>query len=383
MNRRRVIWGAAVVLGSILAFRLYQELGGGTDASAGPRGPGGPRAQTVEVVTPEFADITERVSLIGSLRAKQRVEVTPKFSGRVLEIRVDRGDAVRAGQVIARLEDDELRQQVRSAEASLEVARASQAQREAELKSVKVALDRYRDLRQDGVVSSQQLEQAQTGVEVSEAQANLAKAQVIQAEAQLQELRIRLGQTDILSPLTGVVAQRYVHPGALVSVNTPVVLVLDLAHLVTVINVPEREIDKVRLGNPARIIVDAIGGEEFEGQVVRISPLLDSQTRTAQVEIELPNPSGRLKAEMFARVDLNLTTERHALLIPRDALVYRSNRPGVFVVESEVVRFQSIETGLTEGDRIEALSGLSEKDTVVSRGANLLKNGDSVKVVHP
>jgi membrane fusion protein (multidrug efflux system) len=101
------------------------------------------------------------------------------------------------------------------------------------------------------------------------------------------------------------------------------------------------------------------------------------------VEIELPNPSGRLKAEMFARVDLNLTTEREALLIPRDALVYRSNRPGVFVVESEVVRFQSIETGLTEGNRIEVLSGLSEKETVVTRGANLLKNGDSVKIVHP
>ncbi len=383
MNRRRVIWGAAIVLGGILAFRLYQELGSATDAGAGPRGKGGPRAQAVEVVIPELADITERISLVGSLRAKHRVEVTPKFSGRVLAIAVDRGDAVREGQVIARLEDDELRQQVRSAEASLQVARASQAQREAELKSVKVALDRYDGLRRDGVISSQQLEQAQTGVEVSEAQANLAKAQVAQAEAQLEELRIRLGQTDILSPLTGVVAQRYVHPGALVSINTPIVLVLDLARLVTVINVPERDIDKVQVGNPARIFVDAIGGEEFEGQVVRISPLLDSQTRTAQVEIELPNPTGRLMAEMFARVDLNLTTERQALLIPRDALTYRSNRPGVFVVESEVVRFQSIETGLTEGDRIEVLSGLSEKETVVTRGANLLKNGDSVQVIHP
>ncbi len=371
------------MLGGILAFRLYQELGGGTDASAGPRGRGGPIAQAVEVVVPELADITERVSLIGSLRAKQRVEVTPKFSGRLLEITVDRGDVVREGQVIARLEDDELRQQVRSAEASLQVARASRAQREAELKSVSVALDRYRDLQRDGVISAQQLEQAQTGVEVSEAQVNLADAQVVQAEAQLEELRIRLGQTDIVSPLTGAVAQRYVHPGALISVNTPIVLVLDLARLVTVINVPEREIDKVQVGNPARIFVDAIGGEEFEGQVVRISPLLDSQTRTAQVEIELPNPSGRLKAEMFARVDLNLTTEREALLVPRDALVYRSNRPGVFVVESEVVRFQSIETGLSEGDRIEVLSGLSEKETVVTRGANLLKNGDSVEVVHP
>ncbi len=99
---------------------------------------------------------------MGSLQAKQQVQVTPKVSGRVLAISVDRGDRVRRGQVIARLEDDELRQQLRRAEAVLQVARASVAQREAERRSDEIEYERYKSLEKDGVVSDQQLEQAQT-----------------------------------------------------------------------------------------------------------------------------------------------------------------------------------------------------------------------------
>lgn len=378
MNRRRWIIAFAGIIGAFIAYRLFQELAA-PEASAGPRR-GGPRAQVVDVITPELSTIRERVSLVGSLRAKQRVEVTPKFSGRVVEVRVDRGDEVRVGQILARLEDDELRQQVRRAEAQLELAKASLAQREAELKNMRAELERYRDLEGDGVISTQQLAQAETSVEVSVAQANVAKASVSQAEAELEELRIRLGQTAILSPLNGVVGQRYVDPGALVTTSTPVALILELSPMVMVVNVPERQFNKVQNGNEARVFVDAFPNEEFAGRVVRISPLLDAQTRTAPVEIELDNPGGRLKAEMFARVDLNLLTEREALLVPRDALIYRNNRAGVFVVEADTSIFRAVQLGVSEGDQFEIVSGLDQAETVVTRGANLLKSGDTVQV---
>ncbi len=199
-------------------------------------------------------------------------------------------------------------------------------------------------------------------MDVAKAQENLARAQVAQAEAELEEHRFRIGETKIVSPLNGVVGERHVDPGALVTSNTLVVLILDLSTMVTVVNVPERDINKIYVGNEARVTLDAAPGEELAGRVVRISPLLDAQTRTAPVEIELPNPNRSLKAEMFARVDLNLMSEHDALLIPRDALVYRGNRAGVFMIEEDLVRFQQIETGLTESDQIEVLSGLSEKD---------------------
>lgn len=383
MNRRRWFWVVATVLGGLLAFRLYQALAEGESKPGAGGGRGMSKAQLVEAATPERKTIVERVSLVGSLRAKQRVEVTPKVSGRLVEVRVDRGDRVRAGQVVARLEDGEIRQQVRSAEAALQVARASLAQREAELKNRDSELDRYRNLEKDGVVSSQQRETAETSVAVTRAQMSLAKAQVNQAEAGLEELRIRLSQTEILSPLTGVVATRHVDAGTMVSSTTPIVLVLDLSTMLTVVNVPEREINKIDVGSTAKVTVDALAGEQFAGRVVRISPMLDSQTRTAPVEIALENSGEHLKAEMFARVDLNLTTERDALLVPRDALVYRNERSGVFVVEQEMVRFQPVSTGLNEGDTVEVVEGLDERATVVTRGANLLQNGDAVSILHP
>ena len=376
---------AALSLGGLLAFRLYQELGGG-EAAAGPGGPfGGPasRGQLVEAAAPERTTITDRLSLIGSLHAKQQVEVTPKVSGRLLEVRVDRGSRVRAGQIVARLEDDELRQQVRRAEASHQVARASLAQREAEFANRESELERYRNLSAEGVVSTQQVETASTNVQVTRAQMSLAAAQIAQAEAELEELRIRLGQTEIASPMDGIVATRYADAGAMLSSSTPIFLILDLSTMVTVINVPERDISKIGAGSAARVTVDALAGEEFRGRVVRISPILDSQTRTAPVEIELDNPGEHLKAEMFARVDLDLETEREALLVPRDALVYRNDRQGVFVVDAETARFQPVTTGLTEGDLVEIVEGVGDQDVVVSRGANLLQNGDPIQVMSP
>jgi RND family efflux transporter MFP subunit len=382
LNRRRLFWIAALSLAGLLGFRLYQELGGG-NAVGGPGGDPAGQGQLVEAVAPERSTITERLSLIGSLRAKQRVEVMPKASGRLLELRVDRGDRVRAGQIVARLEDDELRQQVRRAEAAQQVARASLAQREAELANRETELERYRNLSADGVVSSQQLETASTNVQVTRAQMSLASAQVAQAQAELEELRIRLGQTEIASPLTGIVATRFVDAGAVVSSTTPIFLILDLSTMLTVVNVPERDINKIGVGSSAKVTVDALAGEEFAGRVVRISPILDPQTRTAPVEIELENAGEHLKAEMFARVDLNLATEREVLLVPRDALVYRNDRQGVFVVDGETARFQPVATGLTEGDMVEIVDGVTEQDIVVSRGANLLQNGDRIQVLSP
>jgi multidrug efflux pump subunit AcrA (membrane-fusion protein) len=114
---------------------------------------------------------------------------------------------------------------------------------------------------------------------------------------------------------------------------------------------------------------------------MRISPLLDPQTRNGTVEIEIPNRGGALKGEMFARVELNLGSERETTLLPRDALVYRGEQPGVYVIESEKAKFQPVATGLTQEDKVEVVNGLKAGDVVITRGSNLLKDGDRVRVM--
>ena len=379
-----------LVLGGFLAFRFYQKReprggsrGGGAGQRAGvPGAPAGPamRAQPVEVAAVERGTLHEVVSLVGSLKPKERVEVTSKITGRVERVYVDVGDRVEEGRLIAELEGEELEQQVLRAEASLAVAQAMQAQRGAELENARAEEQRSAELRTQGLISLQAHQTAETRALVVDSQLRLAGAQVRQAQAELEELRIRLQQAKIHSPLSGWVARRYVHPGALVNPNTPILSLLRLSTMVVEVNVPERDLVRLRAGSQAVVTIDALGDRNYDGRVARISPLLDPATRSGSVEIEIPNPKGELKAEMFARIQMDLGTERDVLLVPREAVVLRGQQAGVNVLVTDRVQFHPIQTGASTGQGVEVVAGLAEGTTVVTRGTQVLKDGDAVMV---
>ena len=358
-----------------------QRGGGASQPGAGPgANPGGARPQLVEVTSVGRELIREQISLVGSLKPQEQVEVAPKVAGRVERILVRVGDPVREGQLVAELEGVELEQQVLRAEASLAVTQAVLAQRQAELENASAEEMRAAALLAQGLISLQAQQTVQTRARVSESQLNLAEAQVRQARAELEELRIRQKQTRIYSPLSGWVGRRYVDPGAMVNSGTPLVNVLRLSTMVAEVSVPEKDLAKLRVGNRTTVTIDALEGRTYEGHVARISPLLDPATRSGLVEIEIPNPGGELKSSMFARIQMDLGTVREALVVPRDAVVLRGQQAGVNVLVSDRVQFRSIQTGANTPDGIEVLQGLQEGTTVVTRGSQGLKDGDSVVI---
>ena len=379
MNRKLVLAGVFLLVGFI-AFRLYQEWPT-DDAAAGFQMPPGGFGRSVSSAQAEYGAVSEAVTLVGSLRAQEQVEVNPRVSGRVESMRVDIGDAVEVGDLLAEIEDDELLQQLQQSDAALEVSDAMVQQRILELRNQEVILERARGLQESGLMSAEELEQAQTRYDVAQAQLNLARAQEGQSAASHRELQIRHEQMSITAPMSGFVGRRWVDRGALVNSNTPIVTIVNLATLKLVAAVPEREVTKVETGASGIVYVDSMPGETFAGQVARISPLLDPQTRTAQVEVVVPNPDSRLRAEMFARVELSLGSNREALRVPRQALVVRGRDEGVFVLRDDVAHFTKIDTGLSEDDWIEVTAGLQPGDTVATMGANLLKDGDPVRVI--
>lgn len=162
----------------------------------------------------------------------------------------------------------------------------------------------------------------------------------------------------------------------------PILTLVNLSTMVTMAAVPEQEVGKLRIGTRARVEVDAFGEQSFEGRVARIAPVLDAATRSATVEVEIPNPGGRLKAEMFARVTLDLGAMRPALLIPRDGLVYRGSQPGVFMVDRGRSTFKPIETGQTLGNEVEVLANLQPGAQIVTRGSAMLREGDQLRIVN-
>ena len=338
----------------------------------------GLRTVTVDVTEARTGSVREELLLTGSLKSKEMVDVTPRATGRVDKLYFQVGDPVGVGDLVAELDDDELQQQVNRAEATIAVSRASLSQREAERDNANAELKRSESLLKDELIAAQDYEAKRTSSAVVNAQVALARAQMEQAEAELRELKIRMSQTKIFSPMAGIAATRNVDEGALVSPSTPIMRIVKLSTMVTQANVPERSLGRLRVGNEATVHVDAIPDREFRGRIARIAPVLDAATRTAYVEIDIPNPDALLKAEMFARVKLDLGTTREATLIPREGLVYRGTQPGVYVIEGDRPTFRAIETGLTLAGDVEVLANLEPGVKIAGRGASMIQEGDRV-----
>lgn len=373
-----------VALGGFAGWRIWQayEKKEASEAATRPgAGRNAARVVAVSVTEASSGSVREKIEITGALKPKEQVDVTSQVTGRVQKLNLQIGDFVRRGDLIAQLDDAELAQQVRRAEAAQAVVRATVQQRRAELSNAKGELERARKLMDAGLIPKQDYDTKLTSYRITESQVALTNAQVEQAAAERKELQIRLQQMRIVAPMSGYIAQRFVDVGAVVSPSTPIVRVVNLSTLVTVANVPERQVSKLRVGNKALVHVDAFGEKAFEGRVARIAPVLDAATRSAAVEVEIPNPTGALRAEMFARVNLDLGTMRDAVLIPREALVYRGQQPGVYVLDAQRPVFKNIETGTSQGSHVEVLSNLAAGTRIVSRGAAMLAEGDRIRIV--
>lgn len=361
------------------AYEAKQEADGkGKGKGAAKKGAG--QVVSVGVAEARQGQVREEIQITGALRPKEQVDVTAKVTGRVENVRVNIGDRVRRGDLLAELEDLEIQQQVRRATASQEVVRATLQQRRAELANAQADLERSRQLMEGGLIPRQEYESKQTSFRVVQAQVQLTQAQGEQAQAELNELRIRFEQMKIVSPIDGLIAERFVDIGAVISPATPLVRVVNLSTLITRANVPEREVSKLRLGNRAQVVVDAFGDTLYEGKVSRISPVMDAATRTALVEVEIPNRDGNLRAEMFARVTLDLATLRPAVLIPRESLIYRGQQAGVYLLSGRRPMFREIEPGINQGNEVEVLANLAPGTQIISRGAAMVNEGVSVQI---
>ena len=376
---KRIIWiviGAGLLIAGGMRIADLQD----KQAISSKKKKKAARTVSVEVTQARRGSLREDLVITGALKPKEQVDITAKATGRVEKLYFYVGDPVKAGELVADLEDDELQQQVNRATASIAVSRASSSQREAELENAKAELDRSQKLLADELISPQDHASTRTNLAVVEAQVQLAYAQTEQAEAELRELKIRLEQSKIFAPMGGFVAIRYVDVGALISPTTPILRVVNLSTMVTHANVPERNLGRLRVGNQAVIAIDALPDRTFRGRIARIAPVLDAATRSALIEIDVPNPDAFLKAEMFVRIRIDTGLMREATLIPREGLVYRGQQAGVYVVDGDLPVFRAIETGLTREDNVEVLANLEPGATIVGRGATMLEDGDRIRV---
>ncbi len=357
------------------------NFGGGNFGGGGGGGRGTAGPMTVEVATAQRGSVMQELMVVGNLVGDATVAVAPRAAGRLQDMFVRLGDRVAMGQRIAKIEDFELQQQVKQQEAALEVSRATIRQREADLQLAETNAERSRSLFARELLPKQTLDDTEARYQAAVAQLDLARAQNNQSTARLDELKINLDNTVITSPVNGFVARRAVDPGAFVGQNAPVVDVVDITRVRLVANVVEKDLDQLRAGDDTRVEVDAFPGEVFTGRIARVAPVLDPATRTASIEVEIPNPGFRLKPGMYARVTVTTDERKDALLVPSNAVVDLGGRRGVFLAaENNTVSFRPVTIGIEEDKQVEILAGVTEGDRVVTTGAAALRDGDRVLI---
>jgi RND family efflux transporter MFP subunit len=349
---------------------------GGQPGGGGGRGGfGGP--MTVEVAVARRQPVKQELMVVGNLIGDTTVAVVPRAAGRLEQVLVQLGDRVSRGQRIAKIEDQELQEQIRQAEAAMQVASATIRQREADLQLARTNVERSRNLFERQLLPKQTLDDNEARYQSAEAQLDLAKAQNTQSNARLEELRVNMTNTVITSPVNGFVARRAADPGAFVSQNAPVVDVVDISRVRLVVNVVEKDLRIIRIGDDTEVEVDAFPGEKFSGRIARLAPVLDPATRTFPIEIEIPNLSFRLKPGMYARVAITTGENENAIVVPTNAVVDAGGgRRGVFLAQADnTALLRPVEVGIEKDDLTEILSGVAAGDRIVTTGAAGLRDG--------
>jgi membrane fusion protein, multidrug efflux system len=391
---------AVVALAGVLVYNRNGDTPGDPPGGAGAGGRGGAGRgpirppMPVEFATVKRAPLAEQILVVGNLIGAATVQVVPRVNGRLQSVSVKLGDPVRQGQIIARVEDSELQEQVKGAEASHKVAQASIRQREADLKLAQSSLDRSRSLFERQLLPQQTFDDVDARHQAALAQLDLARAQFEQSKARLDELKVTLSNTLIVSPVDGFVGKRFLDPGAFASTNAPVASVVDIRTVRMVANLVEKDMQRVPAGTSANVEVDAYPGEKFRGRVGRVAPVFDPATRTAEIEIEVPNGDFRLKPGMYSRVQLTIATKADAVTVPRNALVDLEGKSGVFIAaptetpqgtrggdqaqKTLTAKFLAVQTGIRDGENVEIIAGLRDGTQVITTGAGALKDGDRI-----
>lgn len=330
-----------------------REGGGRPPGMGGQMGGGSPAAAVpVQVQPVPRQSVSQYLETNGTLEAENEVDIVARTSGPVTEISTEEGRLIRAGQLIARIDEREALNQV---------AIATVARDEAQL-----TFDRTKSSWDDGLVSREAYD--------------TALSQLSSARAQLESAEIQLAYTEIRAPFEALVVTRNIKLAQYVTPGTTLFRISDFTPLLCRIEVPEKEFPRIRIGQPAHLRVEAYPGDRFSAEVARLRPTVDAGTGTFTTTLEVDG-QGKLRPGMFASVYLQTNTHDDAIVIPRDALVLDSLGDTVYIKSGDVAERREVRLGLRSENSVEVIEGLGEGDLLIVIGQDGLADGTPVSVL--
>ena len=344
----------------------------------------GRSAMRVEVVAPKAVSSDRAILLPGSVQPLEETVLYARASGFVRLWRVDIGDRVKQGDVLVELDTPELDQELDQARAQLAQAQSTLQQTLANRELSKSNLRRYEQLAEQRLVAEADLDQHKAQAQVDEANAGVARATIAAQEANIRRLSQLKSFARVTAPFAGMVTQRWVEIGALVTAGNgqPLYKIAALDPARVFVQVPQDVAPGVRPDVPAKVTVREYAGRTFDGRVARSSGELDTATRTMNTEIRVPNADSALMPGMYAEVALTLPSPHRVLELPATALMNRAEGPRVAVVDAESkIHLVPVVVERDTGTSIEISKGLTGSERVVKLGSAEFVEGRPVDVI--
>jgi multidrug efflux pump subunit AcrA (membrane-fusion protein) len=404
----------------------------------------------VEVAEVQTGDVTKTVKLTGFVTPRSTAKLIPRLPAKISAVHVDVGDRVSKGQVLAKLDDSDIKAYQKAAEASMDAARLGLKAAAVDLENARSVLEQVLEkakqlpdpsvelpegIELPEIPEKKDLERAKGDYKNAQADYALAEAKLKEAETALESVRRQSNNTEIISPINGVVAARLANQDDMASPLQPILVVIDDTEMLVAAGVTENDINSVTKGMELQVLVKAAASADgsagttgtntgdsstggsptgsnatspngsstassdaentataaepeqlFTGKVVTISPVVDEKTRMFTINISIPNPDNKLRAGMSAEVQLTTAERRGVVRVPLDAVVDKGDDQVVYIIEQSSSQTQSrarerrVETGLAGQDYIEIISGLTPGETIVTKGQHFLRDGAQVNI---
>ena len=349
MNKKRIIWIAVII--AIVAALAIPKLIGDKKTAAAPSGK--PKVMPVKItVSPvKRQSLTEGLQVTGNVLAMEEIQLVSETQGRVVKIGFSEGSEVKKGQLLLKINDADLRAQLRKAQSTLKLRAESEK--------------RNSQLLQKGAISQETYDIALTDLNSSEADIELLKEQI--------------RKTEIIAPFSGVIGLRYVSEGGYVGNTTPIATLQQLEQVKIEFSIPEKYVSKISTGNTVTFTIEG-NDEVFKATIYAIEPQVDAATRNVVMRAKCDNHSRRLLPGAFARVNVQFGDAGKVLTIPTQSVIPILKGQKVFVMQGDSAVEKVITTGKRGEQFIEVKQGLQEGEQVIVNGVMYLKQGSKVRL---
>lgn len=380
-----------VLLGAmVLTFFVVTNLKG--DNTTGPysskQDTGEQLIPTVEVAKPIRKDLVRKIKLTANIEPLYKATLYAKSAGYLKWIKVDIGDWVKKGDILAEIDIPEMSNEYDQVHAELREARANFDQAKADLELKRLTYQRIKQIwdTEPGAVAEQDVDVAKANYELDKAKINNEKARIDSANANMERIRTLIEYGKITAPFDGVITERFVDPGALIQDATsstdvsPVVTIMNVDTVRILVDVPEPDVIFVDKGDKANLLIDSLPDNKFSATVVRFANALNPETRTMRTIIEIPNPDHILRAGMYGNVILDLQVRKGAIIVPASSLIVEGDKKFIYTVLDGKVAKKEIKVGKDDGIEVEVVKGITGDEDIITKGVNMVADGGSVKI---